>query len=228
MMIPQNTTAQAQVPQNTWATVVRNGLRNATSANTPKAAPPAQSKEKMKSKTKTDKRLFLRVDESSDLTKLSLVGVSIALNKRMDLDIDDITSVQRVKSGFAITTSDETARQHILEASSTASGGALIIEPASNLVAYNFPTVPVALKVHGDSIPITPDMVSDEIARVSHKVPTQVRPHGTCKEGSPHQNWQALFPRESAPRPGFRLFCESGLATPFRPRRPIEQCKRCL
>ncbi|CCU74341.1 EKA-like protein [Blumeria hordei DH14] len=38
----------------------------------------------------------------------------------------------------------------------------------------------------------------------------------------------ALFPRESAPRPGFRLFDDSGAAKLFRPRRKIEKCKRCL
>ncbi|KAI0993655.1 hypothetical protein K3495_g14529 [Podosphaera aphanis] len=101
-------------------------------------------------------------------------------------------------------------------------------EPASNLVAYLIPTVPVKSNSPSTSVPWTVEMVTQEIVRVSDAVPSLVRPHGVSKLGAPHQNWIALFPRESTPRPVFKLFFESGRATVFQPRRSIEQCKRCL
>ncbi len=102
------------------------------------------------------------------------------------------------------------------------------LEQASNLVALRIATVPVEIKYTKGTVSVTTQMVAEEIFRVTGKVPTQVRPYGATKIGAKFQNWQALFLRESAPRPGFRLFFESGMASTFRPRRPIEQCKRCL
>ena len=40
--------------------------------------------------------------------------------------------------------------------------------------------------------------------------------------------YMTLFPRDDAPRAGFRLFDDSDMATIHKTRRPIEQCKRCL
>ncbi|CCU83035.1 putative effector related to avrK1 and avra10 (EKA) [Blumeria hordei DH14] len=37
-----------------------------------------------------------------------------------------------------------------------------------------------------------------------------------------------LFTWDNAPRPGFRILDEAGMATIHKPRPPIEQCKRCL
>ncbi|CCU77048.1 putative effector protein, partial [Blumeria hordei DH14] len=45
---------------------------------------------------------------------------------------------------------------------------------------------------------------------------------------APHRNWKALFDRNNAPRPGFRILEEAGMATIHKPRPQIEQCKRCL
>ena len=55
-----------------------------------------------------------------------------------------------------------------------------------------------------------------------------MRPQGTCRPGAPYRNWLAFFARESAPRAGFRLFDESGLATKFKPGQITKQCYRCL
>ncbi|KAI1001048.1 hypothetical protein K3495_g7153 [Podosphaera aphanis] len=139
--------------------------------------------------------------------------------------LENISLAQRVKTGFSITTTDETSRKKILD---------LVLregrkfEPASNLVAYLIPTVPVKSNSPTTSVPRTVEMVTQEIVRVSDAVLFLVRPHGVSKLGAPHQNWIALFARESAPRLGFKLFFESGRATIFQPRGSIEQCKRCL
>lgn len=71
-------------------------------------------------------------------------------------------------------------------------------------------------------------MVADEILRVSKSSPSKVRPHGVTRSGTLYQSWIALFPRSSAPRPGFRLFNQSGVAILHKARKSIEQCKRCL
>ncbi|KAI1002537.1 hypothetical protein K3495_g5662 [Podosphaera aphanis] len=52
---------------------------------------------------------------------------------------ENISSVQRVKTGFAITTTDETIRQKILDLDLWDDSN---IEPASKSVAYLIPTVP--------------------------------------------------------------------------------------
>ena len=141
---------------------------------------------------------------------------------------NNITLVQRVKTGFAITAKDELARTELLDSSTSRSESGIKLEPASNLVAMQIATVPETIRTLAGPIAVTAKMVADEVTRVTQLVPFLVRPHGTSKPGAPYSNWQALFPRESAPQPGFRLFDDSGAAKLFRPRRKIEQCKRCL
>ncbi|KHJ34722.1 putative eka-like protein [Erysiphe necator] len=53
-----------------------------------------------------------------------------------------------------------------------------------------------------------------------------VRVHGKTRVGAPHRSWLAHFPRDQAPRPGFRLFDKSGVAVLYKLRRSIQQCKR--
>ncbi|KAI0994336.1 hypothetical protein K3495_g13846 [Podosphaera aphanis] len=177
------------------------------------------------SKTKVDKRLFLRLPKEDEWRNASPSFLQQNISAMAAIPLANISLVQRVKTGFAITTTEETSRKKTLD---------LVLregrkfEPASNLVAYLIPTVPVRSNSPTTSVPRTVEMVTQEILRVSDAVPSLVRPHGVSKIGAPHQNWIALFPRESAPRPGFKLFFESGRATIFQPRRSIEQCKRCL
>ncbi|KAI0996172.1 hypothetical protein K3495_g12005 [Podosphaera aphanis] len=102
------------------------------------------------------------------------------------------------------------------------------LEQVSNLVALRIATVPVAIKYSSGVVSTAAQMVADEVFRITGKVPTQLRLHGVTKSGAKYQKWQALFTRESAPWPGFRLFFESGMVSIFRPRRRVEQCKRCL
>ncbi|KAI0996769.1 hypothetical protein K3495_g11414 [Podosphaera aphanis] len=99
--VPTTTTLQAQVPTNTWTTVARKSLRNAEALTPQKAAPPAKSTKKPNYKTKVDGRLFLRLEESSDLHKLSLAGVKEMLTLRLGFSEEKISSFQRVKTGYA-------------------------------------------------------------------------------------------------------------------------------
>ena len=223
MLIPAAPKAQAS--KTSWATVAKKGLENNPGPTTTKAASPPKPKQKVTSTV--DKRLFVRLERDSEWRSLSLCGAQIAVADSLNCSKDNIKSIQRVKTGFAITAKDDETRQKLLE---KADGGIEIfkLEQASNLVALRIATVPVAIKYSTGVVSTTAQMVADEIFRVTGKVPTQLRPHGVTKSGAKYQNWQALFTRESAPRPGFRLFYESGMASTFRPRRQIEQCKRCL
>ncbi|KAI0994289.1 hypothetical protein K3495_g13893, partial [Podosphaera aphanis] len=216
---------QEQITKSTWATVARNGLCHSAGPPSTKQVPIPRKTKKSISKTKVDKRLFLRLAEEDAWRNASQSFLQQKISAMAAIPLANISLVQRVKIGFAITTTEETSRKKILD---------LVLregrrfEPASNLVAYLIPTVPVKSNSPTTSVSRTVEMVTQEIVRVSDAVPSLVRSHRVSKLGAPNQNWIALFPRESAPRPGFKLFFESGRATIFQPRRSIEQCKRCL
>ncbi|CCU76024.1 EKA-like protein [Blumeria hordei DH14] len=222
------TTTHAPAPKATWATVARAGLGRSAGPSITKTAPPAPKAKSAKPRTAVDTRLFLRLAFNHPHRQLSPAGVRLAVSQVLGTAADDITLVQRVKTGFALTAKNELARKELLDSSISRRESGINLEPASNLVTFQIATVPVTINTLAGPSEITAKMVADEVTRVTKLVPFLVRPHGQCKPGAPYENWQALFPRESTPRPGFRLFNDSGAAKLFRPRRPIEQCKRCL
>ncbi|CCU82036.1 EKA-like protein [Blumeria hordei DH14] len=226
--VPNPPTTQAPAPKTTWATVARGGLARSAGQLTKKAAPPAPKAKSANPRTKIDSRLFLRLDYFHPHRLLSPAGIRSAVSLALGTAANDITLVQRVKTGFAITAKNEASRKELLDSSALRRDLEIHLEPASNLVAMQIATVPETIRTLAGPIDVTAKMVADEVTRVTKLVPFLVRPHGTSKPGAPYSNWQALFPRESAPRPGFRLFDDSGAAKLFRPRRKIEQCKRCL
>ena len=98
----------------------------------------------------------------------------------------------------------------------------------SDLVSLRIATVPFAscnLKIR---IEVTAEMVAVEIARVTNYTPNTVTVRGKTKFGAPYRSWVALFPREASPKPSFRLFDDSEIATVQRNRPPIQQRRRCL
>ncbi|POS84088.1 hypothetical protein EPUL_002569 [Erysiphe pulchra] len=66
-----------------------------------------------------------------------------------------------------------------------------------------------------------------ENTKVTSVTPKMVRLQGKSRPGAPYRSWLAHFIRDQAPRPGFRLFDESGVAVVNKPRQLIQQCKRC-
>ncbi|CCU82299.1 putative effector protein [Blumeria hordei DH14] len=222
------TTTHAPAPKATWATVARAGLGRSAGPSITKTAPPAPKAKSAKPRTAVDTRLFLRLAFNHPHRQLSPAGVRLAVSQVLGTAADDIKLVQRVKTGFALTAKNDLARKELLDSSISRRESGINLEPASNLVAFQIATVLVTINTLAGPIEITAKMVADKVTRVTKLVPFLVRPHGQCKPGAPYENWQALFPRESTPRPGFRLFDNSGAAKLFRPRRPIEQCKRCL
>ncbi|CCU82344.1 putative effector protein [Blumeria hordei DH14] len=226
--VPNPTKIQAPAPKTTWATVARAGLVSSAGPSTKKAVPPAQKAKGANTRTAADTRLFLRLARNHPHRLLAPAGVRSAVSEALGTAANDITLVQRVQTGFALTAKNELARKELLDSSTSRSVSGIKLEPASNLVAMQIATVPETIRTLDGPIAVTAKMVADEVTRVTKLVPFLVRPHGTCKPGAPYQNWQALFPRESTPRPGFRLFDDSGAAKLFQPRRKIVHCNRCL
>lgn len=136
--------------------------------------------------------------------------------------------MQRVPTGFAIRAKNPDAKTRLLEASSTFTQVEAKLEPPSDIVSLRIATVPVAVFGLEGRIGVTAEMVAAEILRVTNCTPDRVRIHGNTKLGAPYRSWAALFPRNASPKPGFRLFDDSGVATIQRNRPAIQQCRRCL
>ena len=217
-----------QQSKGTWAAMARNGLRQ-KAVPTVKAVPQpsATAPKKDAPKAKVDKRLFIRLGNDHPWRKLSPMGLRSAMDQQANIDILLDTSVHRTRTGFAILALTDNIRQRILNSSSNLAAVNAKLEEASDLVVLRIPNVPVKLNTVDGHLSVDAERVSDEIYFKTSKAPSQVRPLGQCRPGALHSNWKATFPRESAPRAGFRSFDESGMATKLQLRRQIQQCCRC-
>ncbi|KHJ31079.1 putative eka-like protein [Erysiphe necator] len=222
--------------EKTWASIARKGNQVTPAIPTLSAVPSSTQKhlradrEKGKrSKPNTcDDRLFLRLTKEHEWRPLAPSAIREIICKHLECSLTDILLIRRTATGLALTAKDKETRQLLLDKSSMISTQNATIEPASDLVTYHIPNVPVAIQFPNNKVFVTKDMVKAEIKRVTQASPTTVRPHGKTKAGAPYQAWLAHFPRPHAPRVGFRIFDESGLALVYKPRQNILQCKRCL
>ncbi|KHJ33603.1 putative eka-like protein [Erysiphe necator] len=219
-----------------WASIARKGNQVTPAIPTLSAVPSSTQKhlradkEKGKhSKPSTgDDRLFLRLAKEHEWRPLALSAIREIICKHLECSLTDILLIRRTATGFALTANDKETRQLLLDKSSMISAQNATIEPASDLVTYHIPNVPVTIQFSNNKVFVTKEMVEAEIKRVTQASPTTVRRHGKTKAGAPYQAWLAHFPRPHAPRVGFRIFDESGLALVYKPRQNILQCKRCL
>lgn len=85
-------------------------------------------------------------------------------------------------------------------------------------MALQISTVPVAIHTLLGKVPVTEEMVIEEITRVTKAVPVKLRPHGKTRPDAPYQSWLANFKKGVEPRQGFRLFEDSGIAVRNQPR----------
>ncbi|CCU75625.1 EKA-like protein [Blumeria hordei DH14] len=173
------TKTQAPAPKTTWATVARVGLVSSAGPSTKKAASPAQKAKSANSSEKVDSRLFLRLEYLHPHRLLSPAGIRLAVSQALGTAANNITLVQRVKTGFAITAKDELARKELLDSSTSRSVSGIKLEPASNLIAMQIATVPETIRTLDGPIAVTAKMVADEVTRVTKSVPFLVHPHGT-------------------------------------------------
>lgn len=222
--------AQNTATENTWATVAQKGLNLSANQSITKMAEAALTHTPSKNthKSLSDDRLFLRLDENHIWRQLSPSGIREAIIKTTICSPTDIERIHRTRTGFAISVKNQEAKARLLAASDTLIPFEAKLELPSDLVALRIASVPVAVHTLSGRVVVTPDMVATEILRVTKCTPSRVRVHGISKNGSLYRSWLALFPKASSPKPGFRLFDDSGIALTHQPRVPIQQCKRCL
>ncbi|KAI1008088.1 hypothetical protein K3495_g138 [Podosphaera aphanis] len=115
--------------------------------------------------------------------------------------------IKPIRSGFALSPSNANAREALLQAANGLFLPGAKLVPAENLVPLLIAIVPASI-------------YTDKGLR-----PTVLKLFGSVNHDAPHRTWLGLFSK--APRPGFRLFDESGLAKVFKKQDPIDFCKRC-
>ncbi|KHJ30104.1 putative eka-like protein [Erysiphe necator] len=99
------------------------------------------------------------------------------------------------------------------------------LEPSANWIPMIIPTVPSTIRKVQGQIEVSNSMLTDEVERVCTIRPAHVKLYGGNKAEAPHKTWMAYFSK--APRAGFRVFDESGIARPYKKQQPLEFCKRC-
>ncbi|KHJ30633.1 putative eka-like protein [Erysiphe necator] len=204
----------------TWASIARKGNKVTPAIPTLSAIPSSTQKNLRADKEKgkhakpstCDHRLFLRLAKEHEWRPLAPSAIKEIICKHLECSLTEILLIRRTATGFALTANDKETRQLLLDKSSMISAQNATIEPASDLVTYNIPNVPVAIQFSNNKVFVTKDMVEAEIKRVTQASPTTVRPHGKTKAVAPYQAWLAHFPRPHAPRVGFRIIDESGFA----------------
>ncbi|KHJ32366.1 putative eka-like protein [Erysiphe necator] len=213
-----------------WTTITQKGHQKSPSiAGLSQNVPTQRSSKNLPNyaaPSKPDERLFLRIDKDHEW-RLAPSGVREILCEHLICIPSDVTHVTRTPTGFALTIKEEEIRQKLLNDSDRISSQGAKLEPASDLITYRIATVPVALRTSSGSVTVDDTNLVAEIIRVTNVAPNMARIHSKTRSGAPHRSWLAHFSREQAPRPGFRLFDESGVAILYKPCQPIPQCKRC-
>ncbi|KHJ30407.1 putative eka-like protein [Erysiphe necator] len=90
------------------------------------------------------------------------------------------------------------------------------------------PKIPTHIVTIEGRKPVAESEVIAELERVTGLTPKFVRYRGKSKVWAPYRTWMVFFDKDSAPKPGFRLFDDSGRATPLKPRQTKLNCKKCL
>ncbi|POS81875.1 hypothetical protein EPUL_006072, partial [Erysiphe pulchra] len=205
--------------ENTWASIARKGNHvtpaipslSAIPSNTQKHLRADKEKGKHPKHFTGDDRLFLRLTKEHEWRPLAPSAIRELICKHLECSLTDILLIRRIATGFALTAKDKETRKLLLNKSSMISAQNAVIEPASYLVTYHIPNVPVAIQSPNNKVFVTKDMTTRQ-----------------NQSGTPYQSWLAHFPRSHTPRVGFRIFDESGLALVHKPRQNILQCKRYL
>ncbi|KHJ33952.1 putative eka-like protein [Erysiphe necator] len=234
--------------QSTWATVTRNGQKKTrvTKANNtkstqakkanhverlnePRALSNLPRRQALEGKStppgNVDKRIFLRLPQEHEWRNLSPAGIREIVVKKLAISIATIGRIKPVNTGFALSPCSNDAREKILEAQHGLFMSGAKLEPATNWVSVIVPTVPTYIRTLLGKIEVNKIMLADEIERVSSVRPSFLKLYGHNNPAAPHRTWMALFAK--APKPGFRVFDESGLVMIHKKKKPLAFCKRC-
>lgn len=87
-------------------------------------------------------------------------------------------------------------------------------ESATYWVPVILPTVTASIRKEQGDMEVNSSMLADEVERVCSVRPIQLKLYGRNKTEAPHRTWMALFSK--APRAGFKVFDEYGIARPFK------------
>lgn len=224
-----------------WSTVVRNGHKKAraTLTSVTQTTQPKQKiaqvvlKTALNPKTATkesatsiqDKRLFIRLSNDHEWRKLSPAGIREVVVKRLSISPTSIGTIKPVRSGYALSPRNDETRQELLKSALRLSSCDAKLEAASNWTPVMIPTVPASIYTLAGRVEVTKEILADEIERVSSERPASLRLYGRNLPNAPHRTWIAYFNR--APRPGFRVFDESGIVRKLKKSQPLDFCKRC-
>ncbi|POS81832.1 hypothetical protein EPUL_006032, partial [Erysiphe pulchra] len=206
-------------PDKSWVTVARKGQKKARVIHNSHVASGIKVVQKLSQKDKSasiisDKRLFL-----------SPAGIREVIVKKLLISPSLIGKIKPVNSGFALSPCSAEAREAILKAGNGFFLSGAKLETATNWVPVLIPTVPSFIRKEQGQVEVSSSMLSNEIERVCSMQPAYVKLYGQNKPDAPHRTWMAFFSK--APRCGFRVFDESGIARPFKKQQPLEFCKRC-
>ncbi|KAI0999532.1 hypothetical protein K3495_g8662 [Podosphaera aphanis] len=231
-----------QEQQHNWVTIARNGHKKRCSS-APSQAPLSSNLQeqqvylptrphtrtadlgKKKKNNENDNRLFLRLPSEHEWRKLSPAGIREVVVKRLSISPSLIGKIKSVRSGFALSPSNSEGRETMLKAATGLFLSDAKLEPATNWTPLLVPTVPRFIMKTDGRIEVTKNMLAEEIERVTTVRPSALKPFGQNNPNAPHKTWMAYFSK--APRPGFRVFDQSGIVSKFKQQRPIDFCNRC-
>ncbi|POS84543.1 hypothetical protein EPUL_004323, partial [Erysiphe pulchra] len=186
----------------------------------------APVKNKNSSRNLQDNRLFFRLPVEHEWRNLSPTGIREIVVKRLSISPAQIGTFKPVRSGFAISSRNNNTREELLKAAVRLSSSGAKLEAASNWTSVIIPTVPNSICTEKGQVEITKEMLANEIERVTLMRPASLRLYGRNLPNAPHRICMAYF--TEAPRPGFRVFDESGimrkcLARPTRNGQPTKE-----
>ena len=179
----------------------------------------------------SDTRIFVRFHPDSQYkdTHPFLVGDRIRdiLKDKPNL----ILTVQRVRTGFAIVPTLPAHRDTILaeaERIKTALGASRV-EASSSWHHVILPLVPKFLQQYDRVVPVSLDLIRQDIIRVTGITPTQVRWTRATEENEFEGAIVAAFQTDIPPKP-FQIFCDGPHSRTLRPSRKadLQQCGKCL
>ncbi|KHJ31628.1 putative eka-like protein [Erysiphe necator] len=224
--IPEDHFEINKVQQNSWVMIARNGHKKSRAQQSlqnpmnntkplqhhlPVQSPSIMRNSKNSKKSnldKSDSRLFVRLPLEHEWRKLSPAGIREVIVKRLSISPASIGLIKPVRIGL---------------------GGLFLsvakLEPATQWIPLLIPTVLKTINTLQGRKEISKLMLADEIERVSSVRPEAVKLNGYQKPDAMHRTWLALFTQK--PKPGFRVFDESGISSIFKKQTPIEFCKRC-
>ena len=172
------------------------------------ARPPPVNSTKAKDSATEYRRLLIRLSENHDWRKLSPAGIREVIVRKPSISPTSISSIKPVRSGFAISPRNNEAREALLRAAIRLSQFGAKLEPATNWASAIIPTVPKFITTLAGRIEVSKETLCDKVERVSSIRPSFVKLYGRNHPEAPHRTWMAFFTK--APRPGFRVFDESG------------------